>query len=241
MNEMASLILLRDLSRVFSRGGEEIRALDSVSLSIQSGEFVAITGASGSGKSTLMYILGLIDRQTSGSYYLSSTLTDSLSDDERAMLRNQRLGFVFQGFHLLPKANALRNVSMPLTYAGAYGGKISAAEAESRAQSALERVGMGDRLRHLPKELSGGQRQRVAIARALVNNPQVLFADEPTGNLDSKRGQEIMDLFCTLNEAGVTIILVTHDGLLSRQTKRQIVMKDGQVAEDSGGGTNVTR
>lgn len=229
------LILVSSMSRIFSRGGEEIRALDDVSLKITTGEFVAITGASGSGKSTLMYILGLIDRQTSGSYYLNGRVTDSLSDDERAQLRNEQLGFVFQGFHLLPRATALRNVAMPLVYAHSYGVRASREDEESRAREALERVGMGDRMQHLPKELSGGQRQRVAIARALVNRPKVLFADEPTGNLDSKRGQEIVNLFHQLNATGVTIVLVTHDAQLAQQAKRQIVMKDGRVALDSGG------
>jgi putative ABC transport system ATP-binding protein len=234
MSAGASLIEVQGMSRIFSRGGEEIRALDDVSLVISAGEFVAITGASGSGKSTLMYILGLIDKQSSGSYYLNGTLTDSLSDDERAQIRNEQLGFVFQGFHLLPRANAMRNVAMPLVYARGYGARASRAEAEARAKEALVTVGMGDRLQHLPNELSGGQRQRVAIARALINRPKVLFADEPTGNLDSKRGQEIVNLFHQLNSSGVTIVLVTHDPQLAEQAKRKIVMKDGKIAQDSG-------
>jgi putative ABC transport system ATP-binding protein len=235
MSAEAPLILVSGMSRIFSRGGEEIRAVDDVSIKITTGEFVAITGASGSGKSTLMYILGLIDRQTSGSYYLNGRVTDSLSDDERAQLRNEQLGFVFQGFHLLPRATALRNVAMPLVYAHGYGARATREDEESRAKEALERVGMGDRMQHLPKELSGGQRQRVAIARALINRPKVLFADEPTGNLDSKRGQEIVDLFHQLNDTGVTIVLVTHDAQLAQQAKRQIIMKDGKVALDSAG------
>jgi putative ABC transport system ATP-binding protein len=234
MSAGGSLIEVQSMSRIFSRGGEEIRALDNVSLVISVGEFVAITGASGSGKSTLMYILGLIDKQSSGSYYLNGTLTDSLSDDERAQLRNEQLGFVFQGFHLLPRANAMRNVAMPLIYARGYGARASRNEAEARAKEALVTVGMGDRLQHLPNELSGGQRQRVAIARALINRPKVLFADEPTGNLDSKRGQEIVNLFHQLNGSGVTIVLVTHDPQLAEQAKRKIVMKDGKIAQDSG-------
>jgi len=223
------------LNRIFVRGDEEIRALDSISLTIEPGEFVAITGSSGSGKSTLMYILGLIDRQTSGSYYLQAKLTDALSDNQRAQLRNQFMGFVFQGFHLLPKATALRNVAMPLVYSASYDRGFSLGAANERARAALERVGMADRMTHRPNELSGGQRQRVAIARALVNSPQVLFADEPTGNLDSKRGQEIFTLFKELNSDGVTIVLVTHDGQLAAQATRQIVMLDGRISSDTGG------
>jgi len=202
------------LNRIFVRGDEEIRALDSISLTIEPGEFVAITGSSGSGKSTLMYIL---------------------SDNQRAQLRNQFMGFVFQGFHLLPKATALRNVAMPLVYSASYDRGFSLGAANERARAALERVGMADRMTHRPNELSGGQRQRVAIARALVNSPQVLFADEPTGNLDSKRGQEIFTLFKELNSDGVTIVLVTHDGQLAAQATRQIVMLDGRISSDTGG------
>lgn len=229
------VIRTQNLSRTFTRGDEEIRALADVNLSIQSGEFLAITGASGSGKSTLMYILGLIDRQTSGTYWLSGVKTDELSEDERARLRNQQLGFVFQGFHLLPRATATRNVSMPLVYSAAYDASFTPALAQQKAETALQRVGLGDRLHHRPNELSGGQRQRVAIARALVNSPRVLFADEPTGNLDSKRGQEIISLFRELNQDGVTIVLVTHDAELAAQSRRRIVFRDGRIVEDTGG------
>jgi putative ABC transport system ATP-binding protein len=234
MTDPAAVIETRGLSRVFRRGEEEIHALRDVSLSVYPGEFVAITGTSGSGKSTLMYILGLIDRQSAGSYLLNGRVTDSLSDDARAGLRNQQLGFVFQGFHLLPRSTAERNVAMPMVYAASHGQKISAVEVYDRARSALERVGMGDRLQHKPNELSGGQRQRVAIARALINSPRVVFADEPTGNLDSQRGQEILDLFEKLNRDGVTIVLVTHDAQLAVRAKRQIIMKDGSIISDTG-------
>ncbi|MBN8549789.1 MAG: ABC transporter ATP-binding protein [Deltaproteobacteria bacterium] len=228
------MIRTENLTRTFTRGDEEINALAGVDLRIHAGEFVAITGASGSGKSTLMYILGLIDRQTSGTYWLSGIQTDQLDEDERARLRNQQLGFVFQGFHLLPKATATRNVSMPLVYSATYDKTFSPASADLRAEAALRKVGLGDRLNHRPNELSGGQRQRVAIARALVNNPRVLFADEPTGNLDSKRGKEIIDLFHELNNEGVTIVLVTHDTELAAATPRRIVMRDGKILEDTG-------
>jgi putative ABC transport system ATP-binding protein len=235
MSTLNAVIETDSLSRFFQRGDEEIHALQEVSFKVFPGDFVAITGASGSGKSTLLYILGLIDRQTSGRYLLDGSATDELGDDERARLRNQRIGFVFQGFHLLPRSTAERNVMMPLIYSGSYGEKINSQAAISRAHIALERVGMSDRINHLPNELSGGQRQRVAIARALVNNPRVLFADEPTGNLDSQRGQEILSLFLDLNRDGVTIVLVTHDAQLASQARRQIVMKDGRIISDSGG------
>jgi putative ABC transport system ATP-binding protein len=233
MNAEHPVIATYNLSRVFVRGDEHIHALASVDVTIQRGEFIAITGASGSGKSTLMYILGLIDRQTSGTYRLAGVLTDDLDEDERAQLRNQQLGFVFQGFHLLPRASALRNVAMPLVYSAAYDPAFSLARTSEKAEEALRRVGLADRLSHRPNELSGGQRQRVAIARALVNSPSVLFADEPTGNLDSQRGREIIDLFRELNRGGVTIILVTHDPELAAQTPRQIIMRDGRVIEDT--------
>lgn len=234
MSDHEPVIRTQNLCRTFTRGDEEIYALADVNLSIFPGEFVAITGASGSGKSTLMYILGLIDRQSSGTYWLSGVKTDELDENDRARLRNQQLGFVFQGFHLLPKASATRNVSMPLVYSASYDRSFSPQNAQSKAEAALQRVGLGDRMNHRPNELSGGQRQRVAIARALVNNPRVLFADEPTGNLDSKRGQEIINLFHELNRDGVTIVLVTHDVELASHSPRRIVMRDGKVLEDSG-------
>ena len=227
-----SLIEIRELTKEFSRGSEQILALNKVGLTISAGEFVAITGPSGSGKSTLMYILGLLDRQTSGSYLLDARSTDLLNDDQRAQLRNQKLGFIFQTFHLLPRATALRNVAMPLVYAANYERSLSERQMEERARVALERVGLADRLLHLPNQLSGGQRQRVAIARALVNDPQVLFADEPTGNLDSVRGQEILEIFESLHQQGVTVILVTHDPAIAKRAHRELVLRDGRIVED---------
>jgi len=184
-----------------------------------------------------MYILGLIDRQSSGKYILNGTLTDDLSDDQRAKIRNQTFGFIFQSFHLLPKATALRNVAMPLEYARSFGSNMSPQSVKERASEALEVVGLSDRQLHLPNQLSGGQRQRVAIARALVNNPAVLFADEPTGNLDSKTASEILDLFVRLNKTGRTVVLVTHDPAIAAVAPRQIRMKDGEIAEDTNART----
>lgn len=234
---MASLPLIqtRSLSKIFTRGGEEIYALNSVNVTIAQGEFVAITGPSGSGKSTLLYILGLIDSPTSGEYFLDGNATSALSDTQRAGLRNQKLGFVFQSFHLLARANALRNVTMPLIYSRAHGKALTHREMEQKALAALARVGLQDRIHHLPNELSGGQRQRVAIARALINDPQVVLADEPTGNLDSRTGKEVLDLFEHLNEGGVTIVLVTHDPASSARARRIIRLEDGHVAHDEIG------
>ncbi|MEN9847228.1 MAG: macB putative transport system ATP-binding protein [Pseudomonadota bacterium] len=182
-----SLITTENLTKIFTRGSETILAIRNLNLSVEPGEFISITGASGSGKSTLLYILGLLDKPTSGRYFLHGEPVENLSDTERAALRNRFMGFVFQSFHLLPRASALRNVMMPLVYAANSGGVISEAEQRERAVAALDLVGLKDRMNHRPNELSGGQRQRVAIARAVVNNPKLLFADEPTGNLDSMR------------------------------------------------------
>jgi putative ABC transport system ATP-binding protein len=227
------LIEVSELGKVFRRGGEEVWALKNLTLAIPAGEFVAITGSSGSGKSTLLYILGLLDSPSKGAYFFENEPTVSLSDDARAMLRNKVMGFVFQSFHLLSRASALRNVMMPMVYAANYGQGVPAREQRERAEAALVRVGLGDRLSHLPNELSGGQRQRVAIARALVNNPRVVFADEPTGNLDSRNGREILSLFEQLNSEGVTIVMVTHDPLIAGRASRQIVLKDGELEKDS--------
>jgi putative ABC transport system ATP-binding protein len=224
-----NLISLKDIKRVFYRGEEEIHALNGVNLEINKADFVAITGSSGSGKSTLLYILGLLDKPSNGSYFLQGEETANLSDDSRARWRNQNIGFIFQSFHLLPRLNALRNVTMPLIYAEHYQGRISENERKKRALECLERVGLKDRSYHLPNQLSGGQRQRVAIARALINNPSVILADEPTGNLDSKTGHDVIELLLELNNAGVTILLVSHDKEISSYAKRQIVMKDGVV------------
>lgn len=227
-----ALIEVQDLRKTFTMGGETIHALAGVSFSIQEGEFVAIIGPSGCGKSTLMNILGLLDLPDSGSYLLDGRPVESLSDDERALYRNQKIGFVFQSFHLLPRATALRNVEIPMVYSAAYDPSYSSLKAREQARKALDRVGLGDRVDHLPSELSGGQRQRVAIARALVNNPRVVFADEPTGNLDSRVGAEIIKLFFELNRSGATIILVTHDPSIAAKAPRVISMQDGRVKED---------
>jgi putative ABC transport system ATP-binding protein len=199
---------------------------------ITSGDFVAITGASGSGKSTLLYILGLIDRPTGGEYVFDGTRTANLSDSERSVLRNKRFGFIFQSFHLLPRMDALRNVAMPLEYARGFGSRLRDSEIRDRAYAALTAVGLTDRTTHLPNELSGGQRQRVAIARALVNDPAVIFADEPTGNLDSRNSSDIIDLFGRLNGQGRTLILVTHDPAISSRVPRQLIMNDGMIQEE---------
>lgn len=227
-----SLIEVQNLSRLFVRGDEEIRALDSVSLTINKGEFLAVVGPSGSGKSTLMYILGLLDQQTEGEYLLEGRSTSELSDNERSKLRNQKIGFVFQSFHLLPRATALRNVTMPLVYSAAYDSNYSDNAATTVAKEALRQVGLETRMTHLPNELSGGQRQRVAIARALVNAPAIILADEPTGNLDSKNGREILQLFTNLNEQGVTVMLVTHDMEVAKSAKRIVTFRDGKIVGD---------
>jgi macrolide transport system ATP-binding/permease protein len=223
------LIELRDIYKTYQLGQIEVPVLKGVSLEIFQGEFVALMGASGSGKTTLMNILGCLDRPTSGHYWLAEQDVTALSPDERAQLRNQKLGFVFQTFNLLSRTSALENVIMPLSYNGF---QMSDDEALQRAQELLRRVGLGDRLDHEPSQLSGGQQQRVAIARALVNNPSVLLADEPTGNLDSKTSAEMLELFSQLNEEGVTIILVTHDEAVARCAKRIVRVNDGLVETD---------
>jgi putative ABC transport system ATP-binding protein len=228
-----TLISIDQLHKVFRRGDEEIHAIRAMDLSINPGEFIAITGTSGSGKSTLLYILGLLDKPSSGRYILQGSPVENLSDSERAHLRNKFMGFVFQSFHLLPRATALRNVMMPLVYAATYDTPIPEDEQRRRATEALTIVGLADRLNHRPNELSGGQRQRVAIARAIVNNPKLLFADEPTGNLDSKSGKEILALFERLNKEGVTIIMVSHDPSIAERAKRKLVLRDGELVEDS--------
>jgi putative ABC transport system ATP-binding protein len=230
-----SLITTENLNKTFSRGDETIRAICDLNLSIEPGEFISITGASGSGKSTLLYILGLLDKPTSGRYFLQGNAVENLTDTELATLRNKFMGFVFQSFHLLPRASALRNVMMPLVYATSHGGALSEAEQRERAVVALDIVGLKDRMNHRPNELSGGQRQRVAIARAVVNNPKLIFADEPTGNLDSKSGRDILALFERLHAQGVTILMVTHDPSIAERAHRQLVLKDGTLVEDRRG------
>lgn len=226
-NTSMPVIEVESLRRVFQLGSETVEALRGVSLSIAHGEYLAIVGPSGSGKSTLMNLLGCLDTPTSGRYVLDGEPVQSLSDDELAEIRNRKLGFVFQSFNLLPRATAVDNVSVPLLYAG-----LSRTERRERAEHALERVGLGSRMGHRPDQLSGGQRQRVAIARALVNQPVLLLADEPTGNLDQKTGAEIVGLFESLRREGVTVILVTHDHQLAQRTDRQVQIIDGLIAAD---------
>jgi len=226
--ETRPVIETRDLTKVYRMGDTEVRALNGVSIQIDKGEFVAIIGPSGSGKSTLMAILGALDKATSGSYKLDGTEIGQMSDDSLSDIRNYRIGFVFQKFNLLARSTALANVALPLVYAGA-----NSRERNDRANYALELVGLGDRTHHKPNELSGGQQQRVAIARALINNPSIILADEPTGNLDSRTGEEIMRLFRQLHtEQGITLILVTHSPEIAAQADRTITMRDGEVVHD---------
>lgn len=220
-----ALVELRNVSKIYRLGGEEIRALDNVSLDIEEGEFISIIGPSGSGKSTLMHILGCLDTPTSGTVCLDGIMIQDASQRELAAIRNRKIGFVFQFFNLLPKLNVLQNVELPMIYSGVSGG-----ERRKRALAALEAVDMVNRARHRPSQLSGGQQQRVAIARALVNNPRILFADEPTGNLDSHTGEAILSLFRKLNDDGRTIVLVTHDPEIAAVTPRRIEIRDGRIA-----------
>ncbi len=221
------IILTHKLTRAYDMGGEVVRALQGVSVQIRKNEYVAVMGPSGSGKSTLMNLIGCLDTPTSGEYWLNGQKVSDLDDDELARIRNKEIGFVFQTFNLLPRASALHNVELPLIYAGE-----SAKARREQAARALERVQLADRMDHRPNELSGGQRQRVAIARALVNNPSILLADEPTGNLDSATGEEIMRLFEELWRAGQTIVLVTHEHDIAAHAHRQIHLRDGKVERD---------
>ena len=223
-----ALIETHDLWKTYVMGDEEIHALRGVSIQIARGEYVAIMGPSGSGKSTLMNLIGCLDTPSKGSYLLNDKEVAAMNDDELARIRNEEIGFVFQTFNLLPRATALHNVELPLVYAGV-AGKVR----QERARQALEKVELTSRSSHRPNELSGGQRQRVAIARALVNNPSILLADEPTGNLDSKTGTEIMGLFARLHESGNTIILVTHEPDIAAHAHRIIQIRDGQVEKDA--------
>jgi len=222
-----ALIETRDLWKTYTMGDEEIHALRGVSIEIERGEYVAIMGPSGSGKSTLMNLIGCLDTPSKGSYLLNEKEVAAMNDDELAQIRNEEIGFVFQTFNLLPRATALHNVELPLIYAG-----VSGKERQERARQALEKVDLTARASHRPNELSGGQRQRVAIARALVNNPSILLADEPTGNLDSKTGNEIMGVFERLYGSGNTIILVTHEADIAAYAHRVVHIRDGQVEKD---------
>jgi len=224
---MASLIRLENITKIYPMGEVEVQALANVNIQINKGEFTAIVGPSGSGKSTLMHIIGLLDSPTSGLVYLEGKKISDLSENELAVLRNEHIGFVFQSFNLLRRASALENVLLPLLYS-----QVVKKERAKKAHFALEIVGLGDRLNHTASQLSGGQQQRVAIARALVNNPSIILADEPTGNLDSKSGGEIMNLLHNLNKAGITIILVTHELDIAKGAKRIIEIKDGKIIKD---------
>ena len=221
------VIVTRGLKREYDMGGEIVRALRGVDVAIRRNEYVAIMGPSGSGKSTLMNLIGCLDTPDAGEYWLSGTLVSSMADDELARVRNREIGFVFQTFNLLPRATALHNVELPLVYAG-----VPSDERRRRAKEALERVRLGDRITHRPNELSGGQRQRVAIARALVNEPAILLADEPTGNLDSTTSEEIMRVFEGLASQGQTVIMVTHEPDIAAHARRVIVLRDGLVESD---------
>ena len=222
-----ALIETNDLWKTYVMGSEEIHALRGVSIQIERGEYVAIMGPSGSGKSTLMNLIGCLDTPSKGSYLLNGKQVSEMNDNELARIRNEEIGFVFQTFNLLPRASALQNVELPLVYAG-----VASKDRQTRAKQALDKVELSSRMTHRPNELSGGQRQRVAIARALVNNPSILLADEPTGNLDSKTGAEIMALFARLHQGGNTIILVTHEADIAAFAHRTIHLRDGEVEKD---------
>ena len=224
---MEKIIEISKIVKRYDMGAEVLYALDSVTFNIEKNEYVAIMGPSGSGKSTLMNIIGCLDTPTSGEYFLSGERVSEMKDDELAYIRNKEIGFVFQTFNLLARSDALHNVELPLIYAG-----ISRSERLERAEQALLNVGLADRMKHKPNELSGGQRQRVAVARALVNNPSLILADEPTGNLDTKTGEEILNLFQELNDKGNTIIIVTHDQGIANHAKRAIKIRDGMIESD---------
>ena len=221
------VVSVRDVRKNYPLGETEVHALRGISVSIEAGDFVAIMGASGSGKSTFMNILGCLDRPTSGEYWLEGTDVSQLNKKELARIRNQKIGFVFQGFNLLGRTTALENTELPMLYS-----RVGKKEREGRAREALTLVGLGDRLEHFPSQMSGGQQQRVAIARALVNKPRILLADEPTGNLDSRTSVEVMEILQKLNRGGLTIVLVTHEPDIARFTDRQIVFRDGHIKRD---------
>ncbi|WP_148888408.1 ABC transporter ATP-binding protein [Streptococcus cristatus] len=225
---MKKLIDLRNINKTYRNGDQELKVLKNINLTVEEGEFVAIMGPSGSGKSTLMNIIGMLDRPSTGEYFLESEDVANLGDKKLAKVRNNQIGFVFQQFFLLSKLNALQNVELPLIYAGA-----SQGSRKNLAKQYLEKVDLGTRMTHLPSELSGGQKQRVAIARALVNNPSIILADEPTGALDTKTGEQIMELLTELNAEGKTIIMVTHEPEIAAYAKRQIVIRDGLISSDS--------
>lgn len=222
------MIETQNLIKEYEVGSQKVKALNGINLSVNKGEFISIMGPSGSGKTTLMNIIGCLDTPTKGLYSLNNKVVSKLTDNELAKIRNKEIGFVFQSFHLLARNSALNNVMLPLKYAG-----CKESEAIERCTDALRKVGLSDRKNHSPSELSGGQQQRVAIARALVNNPSILFADEPTGNLDSKTGNDVMKLFKELNQGGQTIILITHEDSIAEQSNRIITIKDGLIKSDN--------
>ena len=222
------IINVKDIKKSYLVGTQEVHALRGINLSVEKGEFMSIMGPSGSGKTTLMNIIGCLDTPTSGEYELNGNQVSQLNDDELARIRNKEIGFVFQSFNLLAKNSTLNNVMLPLKYAG-----FGKSEAIEKSKEVINKVGLSDRLNHSPAELSGGQQQRVAIARALVNNPSIIFADEPTGNLDSKTGKEVMTLFKELNDTGQTIILITHEESVAKQSNRIITIKDGLIESDN--------
>mgnify|MGYP001041008683 CR=1 FL=1 len=224
---MENVIELKDIKRNFALGAQTVKVLKGIDLEVERNEYVALMGPSGSGKSTLMNLLGCLDTATSGSYHLNSQNVSKLTDNELAEIRNKEIGFVFQTFNLLPRQTALDNVALPLIYAG-----LSLSQRKARASEVLEQVGLADRMDHRPNQLSGGQRQRVAVARALVNNPSIILADEPTGNLDSKTSVEIMGLFQEIQKAGNTVILVTHEEEIAQHAHRIIRLKDGMIERD---------
>lgn len=221
------MIEIKDLNKIYQNGSISVQALKDVNITINKGEFVGIMGPSGSGKSTFMNVLGCLDRASSGVYILDDRRIEGMPDNDLAAIRNEKIGFVFQSFNLLPRMTALKNVELPMIYA-----KVGAKERRERAIEALNRVGLTERMHHKPNELSGGQKQRVAIARALVNNPSIILADEPTGNLDSRSGEEVMEIFKSLNQEGATIIIVTHEMDIALQTNRIISFRDGEVIDD---------
>ncbi|MEO0825365.1 MAG: ABC transporter ATP-binding protein [Cyanobacteria bacterium J06635_15] len=225
---MAALIDLKHICKVYGSGNTEVRALWDVSVSVEPGEYCAIMGPSGSGKSTAMNVIGCLDQPTSGDYYLDGENVATLEESTLAHVRNRKIGFVFQQFHLLPQLTALENVSLPMVYAG-----VSATERQARSTEALERVGLADRLKNRPNQLSGGQQQRVAIARAIVNRPLLLLADEPTGALDSQTTQDVMAIFAELNQAGITVVMVTHEAEVARLSRRVIWFRDGEVVHSN--------
>ncbi|WP_448522745.1 ABC transporter ATP-binding protein [Pseudothermotoga sp.] len=224
---MAEIIRVENVKKIYRMGDNEVRALDGVSLVVEEGEFLIVMGPSGSGKTTLLHLMGCLDKPTEGEIYIASTPISKLNDSQLAKIRNKMIGFVFQQFNLLPRLTALENVELPMIYAG-----VPKAARRKKAKELLELVGLGDRLHHRPTQLSGGQMQRVAIARALANDPMVLLADEPTGNLDSKSGEEILKIFSELNERGQTIIIVTHDPEVAKHGDRIVRMRDGKIVSE---------